>query len=73
MTGKEGALTELPVVGTDQGGGYEWDTQGHAVPRGAAGLELSQDGKITRFTVVWDGSLLEDTAMSAAVAHAVDR
>jgi hypothetical protein len=36
-------------------------------------LELSQDGKITKFTVVWDGSLLDDPAITALAAHAVER
>jgi ketosteroid isomerase-like protein len=75
------ALPDLPytkasirhIVGTGRGGGYEWHAQGHAVPRGAAALEFDQDGKIAGFTVVWDGSLLDDQAIKAAAAHAVDR
>jgi ketosteroid isomerase-like protein len=74
------AMPDLPyaqasirhIVGTDQGGGYEWSAEGRAVPRGAAALELGQDGKITKFTVVWDGSLLDDTTITATAAHAVD-
>jgi ketosteroid isomerase-like protein len=61
------------IVGTGQAGGYEWYSEGHTAPRGAAALELSEDGKITKFTVVWDGSLLDDTAMIAAATHGVDR
>jgi hypothetical protein len=56
------------IVGTDNGGGYEWHAEGQAVPRGAAALELSQDGKITKFTAVWDGSRLDDTTITAAAA-----
>jgi ketosteroid isomerase-like protein len=75
------ALPDLPyaqasirhIVGTDQAGGYEWHAQGHAVARGAAALELNQDGTITKFTVAWDGSLLDDQAVTTAAAHAVDR
>jgi ketosteroid isomerase-like protein len=74
------ALPDLPyaqasirhIVGTPQGGGYEWRAEGQAVPRGAAALELSRDGQITKYTVVWDGSLLDDTTITAAAAHAVD-
>jgi hypothetical protein len=45
---------------------------GRAVPRGAAVLELGQDGKITKLTAGWDGFLLDDAAITAAAAHAVD-
>ena len=33
----------------------------------------NQDGKITKLTVVWDGSLLDDRAITALAAGAVDR
>jgi ketosteroid isomerase-like protein len=61
------------VAGAGQGGGYEWRADGQPVAVGAAALELSQDGKITKFTVVWDGSLLDDRAITALAADAVDR
>ena len=49
------------VVGSDQGGGYEW----HAVPsapmrRGNTALALDGAGQITRLTTVYDSSLLSD-------------
>jgi hypothetical protein len=61
------------VVGAGQGGGYEWQTDGHPVPGGAAALALSPDGRITKFTVVWDGSLPDDPAVAALTVHAIDR
>jgi ketosteroid isomerase-like protein len=61
------------VAGAGQGGGYEWRADGQPVAVGAAALELSQDGKIAKFTVVWDGSLLDDRAITALAASAVDR
>ena len=61
------------VAGAGQGGGYEWRTDGQPVAVGAAALELSPDGKITKFTVVWDGSLLDDAAITALAADAADR
>ena len=39
---------------------------------GVAALELGQDGKITKFTVVWDGSLLDEQAITALATAAVD-
>jgi ketosteroid isomerase-like protein len=75
------AMPDLPyaqasirhIVGTGQGGGYEWLGQGRAIPRGAAALELNGDGNIAKFTVVWDSSLLHDATITAAAAHAIDR
>ena len=61
------------VAGAGRGGGYEWRADGQPVPVGAAALELSGDGKITKFTVVWDGSLLDDQAITALAAAAADR
>ena len=61
------------VAGSGQGGGYEWRVDGQPVAVGAAALELGQDGKITKFTVVWDGSLLDDRAITTLAAAAVDR
>ena len=61
------------VAGAGQGGGYEWRADGQLVAVGAAALELSPDGKITKFTVTWDGSLLDDRAITALAADAVDR
>ena len=76
------ALPDLPygpgtsvrhVVGSDQGGGYEWKADGKAVPRGATALELDKNGKITRLTAVWDGSLLSDEAMASLTALSIDK
>jgi ketosteroid isomerase-like protein len=61
------------VAGAGQGGGYEWHADGQRVAVGAAALELSQDGTITKFTVIWDGSLLDDRAITALAADAVDK
>ena len=61
------------AAGAGRGGGYEWHADGQPVAVGAAALELSPDGTITKFTVVWDGSLLDDRAITALAAGAVDR
>jgi ketosteroid isomerase-like protein len=60
------------VAGAGRGGGYEWRADGQRVAVGAATLELSPDGKITKFTVVWDGSLLDDQAITALATAAID-
>ena len=49
------------VVGSDQGGGYEWRAApGFPMRRGATALALDASGQITRLTVVYDSSLLSD-------------
>lgn len=53
------------VLGSVQGGGYEWQTNGQQVRNGVTALELDGSGSIVRFTTVWDGSRLNDTAILA--------
>src|SRR5215472_8626311 len=61
------------VAGAGQGGAYEWAADRQPVAAGAAALQLSPDGTITKFTAVWDGSLLDDRAITALAANAVDK
>ncbi|MEV6846240.1 nuclear transport factor 2 family protein [Actinoplanes sp. NPDC051411] len=75
------ALPHLPyagasirhIVGNSVSGGFEWRADNHPVPRGAVALVLDDHGQIAEFTAVWDGSLLDDAAITAAVACSVDR
>jgi hypothetical protein len=36
-------------------------------------VELNDDGKISRLAIVWDGSLLDDDAISALTLLVVER
>jgi hypothetical protein len=65
------ALTALPygpgatvahVVGSDEGGGYEWKAATSASPlvRGNTALELDGNGRISRFTTIYDSSQYPD-------------
>jgi SnoaL-like domain len=51
------------VVGSDQGGGYEWHAGPSAAPlvRGITALELDRHGKITRLTTIYDSYQLVDS------------
>jgi hypothetical protein len=61
------------VLGTDVGGGYEWQTDGRiAVRNGITALELDDCGLVTQFTVVWDSSNLSATAVEALASLAVE-
>jgi len=75
------ALPELPygpgttvrhTLGSAQGGGYEWLTDAKPVPNGITALELDHQGKITRFTAVWDGSRLTDSAAKSLAARSIE-
>jgi len=61
------------VVGSAVGGGYEWTASNSAVPRGVIALELDRWGKITRFTALWDGSLLDDATLISLARPAIEQ
>jgi ketosteroid isomerase-like protein len=64
------------VVGSDQGGGYEWVAApafGATVRHGVTALVLDRDGRIARLTTVWDGAMIGDTELQALVLLAVDK
>jgi hypothetical protein len=58
------------VVGSDQGGGYEWHAAMGALPlqRGITALELDDNGKITRFTTIYDSFQFPDQTYKSLVA-----
>ncbi|MCA2276754.1 nuclear transport factor 2 family protein [Mycobacterium intracellulare] len=60
------------VVGSTAagGGGYEWTNTTHPVTRGITALE-TDGGLISRFTTVWDGTLLDDERLRATTLAAL--
>jgi hypothetical protein len=76
----ERALSALPygpgttlrhILGSAQGGGYEWQAQNHPELNGITVLELDENELITQLTTVWDGSRLNDSAILALAALSV--
>ena len=62
------------VVGSDQGGGYEWHAAtGAPIFRGNTALELDRSGKITRFTVIYDSYQYTDPQYQALVGLAAEK
>jgi hypothetical protein len=62
-----GASAPVHIVGSNQGGGYEWrpaESFGPALKGGIVALELDHAGRISRFTTVWDGSTISNAKMS---------
>ena len=62
------------VVGSDQGGGYEWRPDA-AFPmrRGIIALALDERGQIMHFTAAYDSSLFDDPAYQALVLLAAEQ
>ncbi len=61
------------VLGSVQGGGYEWRTNGlQPVLNGVTALELDGSGLITQLTTVWDGSRMSVSAIQALVAFSIE-
>ena len=60
------------IVGSEQGGGFEWTADGAVVPRGAAALTLDGDGRVSSLSLAWDGSLLDDDIIGPLCALAVE-
>jgi hypothetical protein len=59
-------------VGSDDGGGYEWKTNG-VVPRGVNVFRLDDHGLITSFESIWDGSRLDDDDLLRLAKAAIER
>jgi hypothetical protein len=57
------------VVGSDQGGGFEWHAAPSAAPlqRGNTGIELDRNGQITRFTTIYDSYQFSDAQYQSLV------
>ena len=75
------AYTRLPygigatvrrTLGSGRGGGYEWIGNGFAGSHGIIAVELDAADLITRFTVTWDASRLDDTAMATLLADTLE-
>jgi len=60
------------VLGSVQGGGYEWRNSGKVVRNGLTSLELDSNGEITRLTALWDGSRINATAIQALAVLSVE-
>lgn len=75
------AYTRLPyglgttvrrTLGSGQGGGYEWIGNGFFGSHGIIAVELDAADLISRFTVTWDGSRLDDAAMATLLADTLE-
>jgi hypothetical protein len=60
------------VVGTAQGGAYEWKNPGAVVPNGIIALQLDTQARISGLTTTWDGSLVCDQALTTTLQTTIE-
>jgi hypothetical protein len=61
------------VVGSDQGGGYEWINEGSSVKRGIVSIDLDSVGQIERLDTTWDNGVMSDADLQALVLLSIER
>jgi hypothetical protein len=61
------------VVGSDQGGGYEWVNDTSSVKRGIVSIELNATGQIERLDTTWDNGVMSDADLQALVLQSIEK
>jgi hypothetical protein len=61
------------VVGSDQGGGYEWTNADASVKRGVVAIELNEAGQINRLDATWDNGVMSDAELQALVLQSIEK
>ena len=62
----------MHVVGSDQGGGFEWTNDGSPVKRGVIAIDLHASGQIERLDATWDNGVMSDADLQALVLLSVE-
>jgi len=63
----------MHVVGSDQGGGYEWTNADASVKRGIISIELNSAGQIARLDSTWDNAVMSDADLQALVLQSIEK
>src|SRR6202045_1768561 len=63
----------MHIVGSDQGGGYEWTNDGGSVKRGIVAVDLNSAGQIERLDATWDNGMMSDADLQALVLLSVEK
>jgi len=63
----------MHVVGSDQGGGFEWTNDGSSVKRGVVAIDLNSAGLIVRLDTTWDNSIMSDADLQALVLQSIEK
>jgi hypothetical protein len=63
----------MHVVGSDQGGGFEWTNDGSSVKRGVVAIDLNSAGQVERLDTTWDNSIMSDADLRALVLQSIEK
>jgi hypothetical protein len=63
----------MHVVGSDQGGGFEWTNEGSAVKRGIVAIDLNSAGQIERLDTTWDNGVMSDADLKTLVLQSIEK
>jgi ketosteroid isomerase-like protein len=63
----------MHVVGSDQGGGFEWTNDASAVKRGIVAIDLNSAGQIERLDTTWDNGVMSDADLKALVLQSIEK
>jgi len=63
----------MHVVGSDQGGGYEWTNSASPVKRGIVSIDLNGAGQIVRLDMTWDNGVMTDADLQALVLLSIEK
>ena len=61
------------VVGSDQGGGFEWTNDNSSVKRGIVAIDLNSAGQIERLSTTWDNGVMSDADLQALVLLSMEK
>jgi hypothetical protein len=63
----------MHVVGSDQGGGYEWTNSASPVKRGIVSIDLNGAGQIVRLDMTWDNGVMSDADLQALMLLSIEK
>lgn len=63
----------MHVVGSDQGGGFEWTNDESSVKRGVVAIDLNSAGQIVHLDTTWDNGIMSDADLHALVLQSIEK
>jgi hypothetical protein len=63
----------MHVLGSDQGGGFEWTNDASVVKRGIVAIDLNSAGQIERLDTTWDNGVMSDADLQALVVQSIEK